>query len=242
MESAHFYLIFVGIFLLSGLKQGLTGFGLGIVAMMLLPLIMPVPEATVAITLVGAISILGSLGVFWKDVAWRETRPLLIGMSVGIPVGIFLLSTISPAIITRFLGVVLLGTAVIQATLAPGQKFCLPQFLGLPIGMISGMLGGAFNMGGPPVLVFLQSRLSTPKVLVATLQMVFAVSMIVRSCLFVSFGFVTLHTVFLVVIGILPAWIGIMVAARFQRFLPQEVLRRIVLLALFLMGLKYLFF
>lgn len=242
MESAHFYAIFIGIFLLSGLKQGLTGFGLGIVAMTLLPLIMPVAEATTAVTLIGAISILGSLGLFWRDVAWRETGSLLLGMVLGIPLGIFLLSTVSPEIIIRILGVVLVATSVLQLVLPKEQKFRLPKFLGFPVGIISGLLGGAFNMGGPPVLIFLQSRLTTPKVLVATLQMVFALSMIIRSGLFVSFGFVSLHTLLLVVIGILPAWIGIMVSARFQRFIPQAVLRRIVLWALFLMGLKYLLF
>lgn len=150
-----------------------------------------------------------------------DRRPLLVGMGVRIPVGIFLLSTISPEIITRFLGAVLLGTAVVQATFRRDQKFRFPKSFGLPIGITSGMLGEAFDMGGPPVLVFLQSRLSDPKVLVATLQMVFAVSMIFHSGVLVSFGFVTLHTLFLVVIGILPAWIGIMVSTRFQRFIAK---------------------
>jgi len=64
--------------------------------------------------------------------------------------------------------------------------------------------------------------------------------MIFRSGLIATYGFVTLHILLLVAIGILPAWIGIMISARFQKSISQEALRRIVLIALLLMGLKYL--
>jgi len=240
MEPLLFYGLFAFIFLLAGLKQGLTGFGLGIVAMALLPMIVPVPEAMAAVTLIGAISILGNLGPFWKAVVWREATPLIIGMIVGIPCGIFMLRSISPEAITRILGAVLLLTCATQAFLPKNQNLHLPKFLGLPMGILGGALGGAFNMGGPPVLIFLQSRPVTPKALVATLQVIFAISLIFRSGLIATCGFVTLHILLLVAIGILPAWIGIMISARFQKSISQEALRRIVLIALFLMGLKYL--
>jgi uncharacterized protein len=242
MESPLFYGLVAFIFLLSGLKQGLTGFGLGIVSMSLLPLIMSVPDAMATVTLIGALSILGSLGAYWKDVSWREALPLVISMVVGIPFGIFMLSAISPEAITRILGAVLLLTCATQVFLPKHQKLYLPKFLGPPMGFLGGMLAGALNMGGPPVLIFLQSRPLSAKVLVATLQLIFAVSGLSRSGLIVAWGLVTPNILLLVAIGILPAWIGIMVSARFQKSISQEALRRIVLIALILLGLKYLIF
>jgi hypothetical protein len=163
-------------------------------------------------------------------------------MAIGIPVGIFMLTAIAPEIITRILGGVLLITCVTQGLLPKDQKLHMPRFLAFPMGFVGGTLGGAFNMGGPPVLVFLQSRPLTPKALVATLQVVFALTMLFRSGLLATNGFVTPHILLLVAIGVLPAWIGILISARFQRSISQEVLRSIVLAALFLMGLKYLIF
>lgn len=240
VKFLFFYSLFAFIFLLAGLKQGLTGFGLGIVAMAVLPMIVSVPEAMATVTLIGTISILGNLGSFWKSVVWREALPLIIGMGLGVPIGIFLLRAISPEIITRILGAVLLITCATQAFLPKDRKLHLPRFLALPMGFLGGMLGGAFNMGGPPVLIFLQSRPLPPKVLVATLQIIFVISLLFRSSLIVASGFVTHHILLLVAIGILPAWIGIMMSAHFQKSIAPETLRRIVLTALFLMGLKYL--
>ncbi len=240
MEPGFNFGLLVVIFLISGFKQGLTGFGFGIIAMALLPLVMEVREATATVTLIGTVSILGSLGIFWKKVSWQECRPLLLGIGIGIPLGVFLLNAVSPLIVTRTLGVVLVSISILQAFLPKDQKLIFPKFLGFPLGLLSGLLGGAFNMGGPPVLVYLQSRPLKVNVLIATLQVLSAATMFVRSCLIAGSGLINSHILIAVAVGILPTWFGIIISARLQNFVPQKVLGHIVLAALFLLGIIYI--
>jgi len=146
--------------------------------MALLPLIMEIRDATATVTLIGTVSILGSLGAFWKNVSWRECRLLLVGIGIGIPIGVYALSTVSPIAITRTLGVVLIAISAWQWFLPRDRHLLLPQWLGFPIGTLSGLLGGAFNMGGPPILVFLQGRRLKVVALIATLQVISAATML----------------------------------------------------------------
>src|SRR5690606_39976003 len=66
----------------------------------------------------------------------------------------------------------------------------LPPWLGFPIGVSSGVLGGAFNMGGPPCVAYLYSRPWPKEEVVALLQVVFIISSALRLALFGMHGIV----------------------------------------------------
>ena len=97
------------IFLLSGLIQGLTGFGGGLVAIPLLCLIMDVRMA-VPLCIVSGLVITTVMAYELRRLfEWRKILPLLVGSLPGVLAGTVLLKEMDPVLINRFLGFMLIS-------------------------------------------------------------------------------------------------------------------------------------
>ena len=72
---------------LAGFVQGLTGFGFGMVAMGLLPLVIGLEQALAVATLAGLATTLTTTGLTLKHLHWPSTGALWFGTVVGVPVG-----------------------------------------------------------------------------------------------------------------------------------------------------------
>ncbi len=84
----------------------------------------------------------------------RDGWTLIAGAVAGTPVGLWLEERLEPALLMRLLGVVLILFSVNELLLAKRGRFPVPKWLGLPIGVVCGILGAAFNIGGPPAIVY----------------------------------------------------------------------------------------
>lgn len=146
------------IFILAGMTQGVMGFGFGIVAMTLLPLTMGLKDAITLLAIMNAIMM--CLSLYWhkSSFQWGEARKLLIGASVGIPIGVYIVAVLPERILIIILGASMLFVGInyfftrhrkARPRIGPAEY---------PIGMFAGILAAAFNMGGPPVVAYAYSR------------------------------------------------------------------------------------
>ncbi len=107
-EWADISLLLLGAFL-AGIVTGLTGFGTALTAMALwLYVISPV----VAAPLVAFCSLsahLFTIRKIWPDVERRAAFPYLAGAFVGIPFGVWLLTSLEPTFFKLSVGLVLIG-------------------------------------------------------------------------------------------------------------------------------------
>lgn len=227
---------------LAGFVQGLTGFGFGLVAMPLLPLMMDLKEA-VALTV--PLNLVVCATTFWSirgGFSWRQGVGLILGVGVGVPLGVLALSHLSEALLLRGLGVVLLGFALNELILARTGPVPISPRLASLFGVVSGGLSGAFNMGGPPAIAFAYSQPWAKEQVASLLQIVFGVSAILRLVMLGSAGYITKPLLTLGLWSVIPMVVAISLGNRLFARIPHLALKRVTFLFLGAMGINYLFF
>lgn len=229
--------------------QSVSGFGMAVVAVATLPLVMDLKDA---IALVAVFNLfVSTLTLFWNrsGYSWKVARPLVLGMMLGIPIGFFFLHATDSAIVIRVLGALLILIALSDTILSRKSHFTLPAWSAWPLAVFGGAIGGAFNVGGPPVVAYAYSQNWTKTQTVAILQGVFLIAGGSRNALMVGRDLTTsgktdwswdLAVNFLasVPLAILAIYFGKLCLDR----IPQSILRATVFSFIFIMGGKYLLF
>ncbi|MBW8861689.1 MAG: sulfite exporter TauE/SafE family protein [Acidobacteria bacterium] len=145
------------------------GFGEALIAVPLLALALPVETAAPVAVLVSITVAAIIVAQDWRDVQVPITVWLVLSSMIGIPLGLVLLRTISESLVKGGLGVVVAGFAT--ATLLNRGAYELKNDrLAWLFGVAAGILGGAYGMNGPPLVVYGALRRWSPGQFRATLQ------------------------------------------------------------------------
>ncbi|MEO6907997.1 MAG: sulfite exporter TauE/SafE family protein [Abditibacteriaceae bacterium] len=227
---------------LAGFVQGSLGFGNGMVAMALLPLAISVKEASPVVVLFTLPSVSIILFAHWRHCQLRDGWLLILGTCIGTPLGVYLLTIASESILIRTLGALLLLFAVqeLWGSWRGTTKLNLPIWSGLPIGTLSGALGGAFNCGGPPLLAYLFSRPWRKERIVAILQLIFIVGAALRMITMLQEGLFTPPVLHLAIWAAVPVLLAVLIGTRVLKLLPTQRLRTTVFTFVGLIALKFL--
>ncbi len=222
------------------LTQATVGFGLALVSMPLLVAVLGIKTATPLVALIATAAELVILGRYWRSIQFQSIKPLIISSVIGIPLGVFILREVGEAIITPILGAVILAYAL-YALFSPR----LPQLAGRAwaygFGFIGGILGGAYNTSGPPVIIYGSCRRWPPDEFKGNLQGYFIpVTLLVLVVHGVSGNYTTAvwQNFFWAIPGIILGLIGgFFISGR----LDPGRFRKIVLILLVILGLRLLF-
>ena len=157
------------IIVLAGFVRGAFGFGDALVAMPLLALIVPpttaAPLVALAALLISAVILVRE----WRHIEFTSTTVLTVSGLVAIPFGVRFLQTGDDRIVKAILGSVVAGFAV--WSLWRPDRFSLKTDLSAPLfGILAGLLGGAYNTSGPPLVIYGTLRRWTPQQFRASLQ------------------------------------------------------------------------
>ena len=169
------YVVAVAFF--ATLIRSTLGFGEALVAVPLLALSIPVPVAApLAVLLSVAIAIV-IVVQDWQHVQIRSATGLILAALPGIPLGILLLAKGNEQVVKLALGVIIIGFSAYS--LADRHNLHLREdhrgwLLGC--GFVSGVLGGAYGMNGPSLVVYGALRRWPPQHFRATLQGYFLVA------------------------------------------------------------------
>ena len=140
--------------LAAGELKGTAGFGFGLFSMGILTTMMPVADAVVLL----AVLTLGSSAInLWTvrtSVPWRETLPVVLSALPASLLGVALLESLDAETLrTGVAAMILAGCAV--ALWTPARPLLDRPLPGAYIaGGVSGVFGGALNMGGPPIVLY----------------------------------------------------------------------------------------
>ena len=133
----------------AGFVQGLSGFGFGLVSMSLMPLVIGIRQAAVISTIFTLGSTLITFSRHYREYEWRRGFLFLVCVCLGLPAGIFFLEKAANKFITRIMG----GLMILYAArefLAPDTERTMPAAATIPLGLFTGAMSGAFNLGGVP--------------------------------------------------------------------------------------------
>jgi uncharacterized membrane protein YfcA len=161
--------VVVAVVFLATLVRSTFGFGEALVAVPLLALFIPVSEAVPLATLV---SVVVAAVVVLQDpdqIHLGSSARLVLATAVGIPLGLWLLAAGADAAVKAVLGAVLVAFSAF--CLAGGVRAELKSDRpAWAFGLAAGVLGGAYGMNGPPLVVYGSLRRWSPQHFRATLQ------------------------------------------------------------------------
>lgn len=145
------------------------GFGEALVAVPLLALVVPVgiaaPVAVLASITVALVVVLQD----WRHIHLRSAARLVISTFFGIPLGLLVLKTVPEAIVKAVLAVVIIGFSI-YSLIRPSHYELKNDSLAWVFGFFAGILGGAYGVNGPPLVIFGTLRKWSPAHFRATLQ------------------------------------------------------------------------
>ena len=103
--------LLLGIIFLSALLQTTSGFGFALMAMPLISLVVGVKPAAPLVALTGFTLYAVNLVRYRRGFNLREVAPLAVAAALGVPIGVWALSSLNERLIEVVLGVILIGYA-----------------------------------------------------------------------------------------------------------------------------------
>jgi uncharacterized membrane protein YfcA len=164
-----FQTVVLPIIFISTLTRSSFGFGDALVAMPLLTMVVGLNIATPLVGLMGITTSAVILIRHWRDVQLRSVWILIISTLAGIPIGILLLKGVYENAMKLALAFVIILFSLYKL-LKPKLFVLANDRYGCIFGLIAGIIGGAYNTNGPPVVIYGTLRRWEPGKFRATLQ------------------------------------------------------------------------
>lgn len=146
-------IIILAIIFLATLTRSTLGFGGPLIAMPLLTLAVGIQTATPLSALVANTNAIAILLCDWRSVRLASAWRLVLASLLGIPVGLVFLKGAYQEIVRTVLAWLVISFSVYS--LSKPRLFTLTSeksaFL---FGFVAGILGGAYNTNGPPVVIY----------------------------------------------------------------------------------------
>lgn len=203
------------IFLFAGVLQGTSGFGFGLVAVGLLAQIWPDPKTGAVLPVLPALAICAY--AFYRHrahLSWPRVIPFIAATLVGIPLGVWALKSIDLLTMRLAIGGLLILSSVYGWLPLIGRYRWHRYYLGLPLGVAAGFLGGAFNTSGPPAIAFFSNQRLGRHAVVASLQATFTITTAIRLVCLISADMMPPRVAALSALGIVAAIAGAMLGMR----------------------------
>jgi len=160
---------------LATLSQSVAGFGAPLISMPFMIEWLGVHVATSVSAFIGLLTALLVLIYYRSDFNLRSVINLLLHAIAGIPQGVYLLSALDGKIIMTALGVLILSYAL-YTLFKPNLPPLEHPAWAYVFGFLSGVMGGAFNISGPIIVVYAAFRQWPPNEFRSNLQGYFLVT------------------------------------------------------------------
>jgi uncharacterized membrane protein YfcA len=137
----------------SMLIQSTFSFGGALVALPLLALVVDVKTATVLMTLLSCSIAAVVVARRWGDVDVKNAWRLIVSACVGIPLGILFLGRVDGSVLKIVLACTVIVFTVVSLFKLKTIRLIHANYAFI-FGLISGIFGGAYNISGPPVVLY----------------------------------------------------------------------------------------
>ena len=237
MPIAPEALLVVALVIFAGyLVFGLTGFGASPITIPVLAHVLPL----VFVLPLAALLDLGSgmaLGLHTRRQAnTRELVTLVPFTLVGLTLGVTLLVRLPRNATLLALGLFVCVYAL-HVVLRRETARRLPRWWAAPAGLVGGIVGALFGMGGPPYVAYIAGRVPDPTAQRATISQMVILNVGLRVVAFALAGLLASRALWLAVALLLPvAWGGVWAGNRLHVRVTATTAARLVGAALFLTG------
>jgi hypothetical protein len=224
---------------LAAIVRGFSGFGFSLLSITAIALILPVKQIVPSIFLLEIAASINLIPGIWREIHWRSLTWLMVGYVIGLPAGAYVLIYAPEASAQLVLGIFVVGMAVLML-----RGFRLEETPGTgastATGIASGVLNGAFGIGGPPVVLFYFSTPGAAAIGRASIIFFFLFTDALGVGYFATQGIVTMQSFVQGALWLPALLVGVWLGAHGFRRMNEQVFRRwvlVILMALALLGI-----
>lgn len=227
---------------MAGFVQGVTGFGSGIVMMIFLPHLLPINQSAGVSTLT---MLVANVMVVWRYRKYLKWQRLVT------PFLIYILTAFGSLYLSEFLTVgylkLLLGLLLVILSLYYSVMNiksitikAIPIYVMIAFSLISGFFNGMFGIGGPLMALYFLTISDSKENYLASIQTFFLVDTFLMTGVRFASGILTLDNLKFVLIGIIGAILGTILANRLVSHLNIKLMTMFIYVFIGLSGLYYL--
>ena len=241
MEPLHtVFLILIG--LGAGFVQRVSGFGLGIFAMMFLPHFMTSNAAAATIsTFFSCVTSTYNAVRYRKNVVYKTVVPMICAALISIPIAVYFSASVSGEMFQILLGVVLIALSIYFLFFNAHIKMKPTRFNGVLAGTLGGTLNGLFSTGGPPVVLYLSCATTNNDAYFATIQFYFCFTNLYAIATRAINGLINTQILIYALIGVVGCMTGDFIGKFVFDKLNAKKLKYIIYICMILSGVVMLF-
>ena len=212
---------------IASIIRGFNGFGFSATCISGFSFILPAIEIVPIILILEVLISIFMAPYVWNKIDWNFVFKLLIGITIGSPIGLFLLKYLSPETTHLYVCLIIIFFSILLMKGYANKKINNNKSKILT-GIISGTLNGLTTLGGMPVALFLLVTSIHPAVIRGSLAALFFITDVYAFILSFFAGIVDMTTIYrtLPLIIILP--IGVYIGDKFFVKTKEALYRKVV--------------
>jgi uncharacterized membrane protein YfcA len=217
--------------LTAGLARGFSGFGS---ALTFVPMASAAVGPHVAVPLLVVMDGVMTLGLIPAALRLAERRSVLtmtLGAMIGVPIGIYLLTSLDPLII-RWAIVILVMLTLVLLMSGWRHRGRANTPLTVLVGAVSGLFSGVAQVGGPPVVAYWLGGVTPAPIVRANMILYFSISTVLSATGYIWGGLITVEVLSLAVLAAPLYGAGVWVGSVMFGIADEQVFRRICYLVI----------
>lgn len=228
-------LVFLVLFI-STTVRATFGFGDALIAMPLLSMIIGIKTALPIVALVAIVIAVYILTKTWHNIEFKNHIVLIVSAIAGIPVGLIFLRDTDDTIVKLVLAAILIFFGLYRV-FRPQLFHLKNDRYSLFFGFISGILGGAYNTNGPPIVIYGAMRRWEPRHFRTILQGVYLPTNLFIATGHGIAGYWTSEAITLLLICLPIVITAIFLGGAINKRIPTEKFVRYIDFSLIIIGL-----
>lgn len=225
---------------IASLEQGVTGFGSGIMLMIILPHLLPIGQSAGVATLT---MVVAEVALTWRYRQALKPQRLVVPFIVYSLVATWSvhLGQVLPMHILRvLLGCLLIGLAIYFLLRKSTNAQVIPLAVAVLFWMVSGFFNGLFGIGGPLMALYFLTLAKTKEEYLVSIQAFFLIDTCYVSMVRFATGVIGVAQLPLVAVGIVGTLIGTAIANRIVVHLNVAAITKVVYGFIGVSGMYYL--
>ena len=226
LSLVKIYFVIFTVFIAS-IIRGFNGFGFSATCISGFSFILPAIEIVPIILALEVIISIFMVPYIWNKIDWRFVFKILLGITIGSPVGLYLLKNLNPEKTHLSVCLMVIFFSILLMKGYSNQKIN-NNYGKIFTGIVSGTLNGLTTLGGMPVALFLLITSIQPAVIRGSLAALFFLTDIYAFLLSFFSGIIDMTTIYRIIPLIIILPLGVFIGNKFFVKRKEATYRKVV--------------